>query len=217
MLFSRFFRPEPEHRNQRRDNAFRDEGADRSPVRQGFPGIHLAPSQPGWRRCAAGAEGSRDYRHYRDYPGRGSKSPMSGILNPEVLVLGARRHGRVRRGRRAAGSRQPGAGSGPRRHAHAGAGRTFRRRARAGADDLRRASSATTTPRALVARLRKRKRPLRAVFASLATPLESGRLLDKPTDFLRQKLEDDLMPHLAAARHLIPLPGRAGRHVRITS
>lgn len=59
----------------------------------------------------------------------------------------------------------------------------------------------------LVAQLRKRKRPLRAVFASLASPLESGRLLDKPADFLRQKLEYDLIPHLAAARHLIPLLG----------
>lgn len=55
--------------------------------------------------------------------------------------------------------------------------------------------------------LRQRKRPLRAVFASLAPQLESGRLLDKPTDFLRQKLEYDLIPHLAAARHLIPLLG----------
>ena len=59
----------------------------------------------------------------------------------------------------------------------------------------------------LVSCLRKRKRPLRAVFASLAPQLESGRLLDKPTDFLRQKLEYDLIPHLAAARHLIPLLG----------
>ena len=60
---------------------------------------------------------------------------------------------------------------------------------------------------ALAARLRLRKRPLRAVFASLASPLESGRLLDKPAGFLRHKLESDLIPHLAAARHLIPLLG----------
>jgi NAD(P)-dependent dehydrogenase (short-subunit alcohol dehydrogenase family) len=59
----------------------------------------------------------------------------------------------------------------------------------------------------LVAQLRHRQRPLRAVFASLASPLESGRLLDKPADFLRRKLDDDLIPHLAAARHLIPLLG----------
>lgn len=53
--------------------------------------------------------------------------------------------------------------------------------------------------------VRKRKRSLRAVFASLASPWESGRLLDRPADFLRRKLELDLIPHLAAARHLLPL------------
>lgn len=66
----------------------------------------------------------------------------------------------------------------------------------------------TTNDRAaekLVARLRKRKRPLRAVFASLATPLEGGRLMDRSADFLLGKLELDLIPHLAAARHLVPL------------
>jgi NAD(P)-dependent dehydrogenase (short-subunit alcohol dehydrogenase family) len=60
----------------------------------------------------------------------------------------------------------------------------------------------------LVARLRKRKRPLRAVFASLDSPLECGRLMDRPADFLRTKLESELVPHLAAARHLVPLLAR---------
>lgn len=57
----------------------------------------------------------------------------------------------------------------------------------------------------LVTRLRARPRPLRAVFASIASPLQAGRLLDSPADGLKQKLELDLIPHLAAARHLIPL------------
>lgn len=57
----------------------------------------------------------------------------------------------------------------------------------------------------LVRRLRQRPRPLRAVFASIASPLQAGCLLDSPADALRQKLELDLIPHLAAARHLIPL------------
>ena len=57
----------------------------------------------------------------------------------------------------------------------------------------------------LVTQLRMRRRPLRAVFASLASPLESGRLLDRPAEFLGEKLQLDLIPHLAAARHLIPL------------
>ncbi|KAF1723012.1 SDR family oxidoreductase [Pseudoxanthomonas wuyuanensis] len=58
---------------------------------------------------------------------------------------------------------------------------------------------------ALVATLRKRKRPLRAVFASLGSAPESGRLLDRPSRLLSDKLERDLIPHLAAARHLLPL------------
>ncbi len=53
--------------------------------------------------------------------------------------------------------------------------------------------------------IRERGRPLRAVFASMGTPLQSGRLLDRPASFLLEKLEADLIPHLAAARHLIPL------------
>lgn len=57
----------------------------------------------------------------------------------------------------------------------------------------------------LVKTLRDRGRPLHAVFASLMSPLEPGRLLDKPTDALRHKLELDLIPHLAAARALLPL------------
>lgn len=57
----------------------------------------------------------------------------------------------------------------------------------------------------LADQVRVRGRPLRAVFASIGTPLQSGRLLDQPASLLLEKLEADLIPHLAAARHLIPL------------
>jgi NAD(P)-dependent dehydrogenase (short-subunit alcohol dehydrogenase family) len=57
----------------------------------------------------------------------------------------------------------------------------------------------------LAEQVRERGRPLRAVFASMGTPLQSGRLLDRPASFLLEKLEADLIPHLAAARHLLPL------------
>jgi NAD(P)-dependent dehydrogenase (short-subunit alcohol dehydrogenase family) len=57
----------------------------------------------------------------------------------------------------------------------------------------------------LVKAVRARERPVHAVFASLTSPLEPGRLLDKPADALRHKLEMDLIPHLAAARALLPL------------
>ena len=36
-------------------------------------------------------------------------------------------------------------------------------------------------------------------------------MLDHPAAFLRQTLDDDLLPHLAAARHLLPLLAQAGR------
>ncbi|HWV08799.1 MAG TPA: NmrA family NAD(P)-binding protein, partial [Pseudomonas sp.] len=57
----------------------------------------------------------------------------------------------------------------------------------------------------LAEQVRERGRPLRAVFASMGTPLQSGRLLDRPASFLLEKLEADLIPHLAAARHLLPV------------
>lgn len=57
----------------------------------------------------------------------------------------------------------------------------------------------------LAAALRGRQRPLRAVIASLAGPVERGRLLDRPADVLARTLEHNLLPHLTAARHLLPL------------
>ena len=45
-----------------------------------------------------------------------------------------------------------------------------------------------------------------------------GRLIDQPTDVLRETLEADLLPHLSAARHLIPLLAetkRGGSYVLI--
>ena len=57
----------------------------------------------------------------------------------------------------------------------------------------------------LAANLRGRQRPLRAVIASLAGPVERGRLLDRPADVLARTLEHNLLPHLTAARHLLPL------------
>ena len=131
---------------------------------------------------------------------------MSGILNPEVLVLGA--GGTVGFGvvgaLLEAGSPVLAVGrDGTRMQALA------EHYADEPALELMTIDSTGTDADAagLVSYLRKRKRPLRAVFASLSPQLESGRLLDKPTDFLRQKFEADLLPHLAAARHLIPLLG----------
>ncbi len=62
---------------------------------------------------------------------------------------------------------------------------------------------------ALALRLRERGQPLGAVFACIGTPLQGGKLLDQPTAVLQQRLESDLLPHLAAARHLLPLLAEA--------
>jgi len=57
----------------------------------------------------------------------------------------------------------------------------------------------------LVARLRMRGRPLTGVIAAIRGAPVRARLLDQPEDFLRQRLDEDLLPHLFAARRLLPL------------
>ncbi|BDU14859.1 SDR family NAD(P)-dependent oxidoreductase [Lysobacter auxotrophicus] len=59
--------------------------------------------------------------------------------------------------------------------------------------------------------LRKLGRPIDGVVAAVCGSASRGRLLDHPAAFLRQTLDDDLLPHLAAARHLLPLLSQAGR------
>ncbi len=71
---------------------------------------------------------------------------------------------------------------------------------------------------ALAARVAQRPRPLAAVIASLGSPLKAGRLLDRPASALRRRLQTDLLPHLAAARHLLPLLAEhdtGGRYVLV--
>lgn len=73
---------------------------------------------------------------------------------------------------------------------------------------------------ALAAELAQRPRPLAAVVASLGSPLKAGRLLDRPVSALRRRLDRDLLPHLAAARHLMPLLAEAdggGRYLLLGS
>lgn len=58
---------------------------------------------------------------------------------------------------------------------------------------------------ALATRLRGLDRPLAGIVASPDCPGDAGRLLDRPAAFLRHHLDRDLLPHLAAARHLLPV------------
>ncbi len=126
---------------------------------------------------------------------------MNGILNPAILVLGA--SGRVGAGivgaLLEAGCPVLGVARGRER---------LMRLSDIHADEpgleLMPGSVADDAQAAELAR-RLRGRPLRAIVASLAGPLERGRLLDRPVEHLMRKLELDLLPHLAAARHLLPL------------
>jgi NAD(P)-dependent dehydrogenase (short-subunit alcohol dehydrogenase family) len=57
----------------------------------------------------------------------------------------------------------------------------------------------------LAARLRREGPPVEGVVDAMPAGPGRGRLIDRPTSALRATLEADLLPHLAAARHLIPL------------
>ncbi len=70
----------------------------------------------------------------------------------------------------------------------------------------------------LAATIAERSRPLAAVVASIGSPLTRGRLLDRPVSALLKRLQRDLLPHLAAARHLLPLlSDLGGRYVLVGS
>jgi len=54
-------------------------------------------------------------------------------------------------------------------------------------------------------RIAARPRPLGAVGAALGGPYARGRVIDRPGDALMHTLHLDLMPHVHAVRHLLPL------------
>jgi NADP-dependent 3-hydroxy acid dehydrogenase YdfG len=64
---------------------------------------------------------------------------------------------------------------------------------------------------AVVDSLRGMRRPLAGVVAAITGGGVRGRLLDRPTSTLGRQLDQDLVPHLAAARQLLPLLARANR------
>jgi NADP-dependent 3-hydroxy acid dehydrogenase YdfG len=64
---------------------------------------------------------------------------------------------------------------------------------------------------ALVKSLRGMDRPLAGVIATISGGGVRGRLLDRPSAALSRQLDQDLVPHLAAARQLIPLLAKADR------
>lgn len=65
---------------------------------------------------------------------------------------------------------------------------------------------------ALASALRELERPIAGVVLCTCSEPLPGRVLDHSTDELQRRLETDLMPQLAAARHLIPLLAESGRN-----
>jgi NAD(P)-dependent dehydrogenase (short-subunit alcohol dehydrogenase family) len=66
----------------------------------------------------------------------------------------------------------------------------------------------------LVAQLRKLGRPVDAVIVAMKGGADRGRLLDQGVDALRHRMDEDLVPHLVAARHLLPWLESAGSAAR---
>jgi NAD(P)-dependent dehydrogenase (short-subunit alcohol dehydrogenase family) len=64
----------------------------------------------------------------------------------------------------------------------------------------------------LAATLRVLERPLAGIVLTLCKEPSRGRVLDQPARELQRALEADLLPHQAAARHLLPLLSDAGRN-----
>lgn len=144
-----------------------------------------------------------------DHPISGSNHPVDGTIRPTIVVLGA--GGAVGQGvLRAA------AASGDRAVAVGGnEGDLARLRGEyPGADLVARDATISTERDAvrLAEALRRDGRPIAGVVDAMWGGPGRGRLLDRPTHALRQALDADLLPHLAAARHLIPLlaDGRRG-------
>lgn len=83
---------------------------------------------------------------------------------------------------------------------------------------LVRASVATDREGAKLAKaLRKLDRPVAGVIAAVCGGGEPGRVLEAPAEVLRRRFDEDVLPHLVAARHLLPLlaAGHDRRYVLI--
>lgn len=65
---------------------------------------------------------------------------------------------------------------------------------------------------ALTAELQKLHRPFLGVIAALGTGRERGRLIDQSSSRLRDSFDEAVVPHLVAARHLLPWLAESGRN-----
>ncbi|GAB3354290.1 SDR family NAD(P)-dependent oxidoreductase [Lysobacter tyrosinilyticus] len=69
-----------------------------------------------------------------------------------------------------------------------------------------------TNAAALVTELRKLTLPFLGVVAALGTGSERGRLMDQDSSRLRDSFDEAVVPHLVAARHLLPWLAETGRN-----
>lgn len=69
-----------------------------------------------------------------------------------------------------------------------------------------------TSADALVTALQKLNRPFAGVIAALGGGNERGRLLDQSATQLRDAFDETVLPHLVAARHLLPWLAASGRN-----
>ena len=143
-----------------------------------------------------------------DRPARGSKNPEDGTIRSPVVVLGATGiiGGAVVRAAVEAG--RPVVATGPDlrqleqlRVDHAGADVTV----------LATTIAADADAGRLAALLRRDGRPIAGVVDAMSGDPGRGRLIDHPTEVLRRTLDEELLPHLSAARYLIPLLAEAKR------
>lgn len=63
----------------------------------------------------------------------------------------------------------------------------------------------------LVQALRRLDRPLAGIVTAICSECEGGRVLDRPGATLRRVLDQNLVAHVSAARHLLPLLAESGR------
>lgn len=144
------------------------------------------------------------------YPDNGLSRPASGTIQKPVLVLGA--SGEV--GQAVVGAllqaRQSVIAVAPTREELAALARPE------GTDaELVRLPGNTQTDTAgaaLANAVRLLRRPPGAVVAMVGGSFTPGRLLDLPVERLREKLDEDLFPHLVAARHLVPMLAEHAAH-----
>ena len=73
-------------------------------------------------------------------------------------------------------------------------------------------TSDETQSAALAMALRELGRPIAGIVIADVGEPRRGRLLDQPAQELLERIDADLLPHMAAARHLLPLLAASGRN-----